>query len=97
MPQGKAQTRQLMTQAALWNGSIFQNNKSISLVKSHGAGIKIGLAVARRGGEPWLNSSSGCESSPSHVTIFGAIPTEIGTSCSQYPLSAFSFVLLAPS
>lgn len=42
-------------------------------------------------------SGSGREPSSSHTMILAAIPVETGTNCSQYSLSAFSFVPLAPS
>lgn len=75
-----------MTLAMLWNRSIFQNNKTDSLLKSHSGEVKIELSAVRRGRRPVLNSGSGCEPSSPHTTIFGAILIEISTNCSQYSL-----------
>ena len=75
----------------------FSITKSIALLKSHGAEVKIELAAARRGRGPGLNSGSGHEPSSPYTLIFGAIPAEIGPNCSQYSLRAFSFVPLTPS
>lgn len=75
-----------MTLAMLWNRSIFQNDKTYSLLKSHSGEVKIELSAVRRGRRPGLNSCSGCEPSSPHTTIFGAILIEISTNCSQYSL-----------